>query len=127
MDRPCALPDAKLVVRHDQFQRMLARYRLPEGELPRVPYSLYQVRHRWINPGLAAMMCGLPNNIFYDAIHLGELGCVWGPTTKHPRSYIRVAWVLEKICEWRLRCNFKAWERKCGYLRSRYSWPEPRS
>lgn len=127
MNVHCTLPDAKLVVAHDRYQRMLQRCRLAENEALRIPFTLYQHRSRWISPWLAAdLLLGLPNDILVLAINEGDLQVTHGGSKKRPRLYCRVGDILEFVSERKLRCNFRGWTRDHSYLRNRYKWPVPK-
>lgn len=127
MNATCSLPDAKLVVAHDRYQRMLQRHKLQDDEQLRIPYSLYQCRSRWISPWLAAdLLLGLPNDLLVLAINEGDLQVTHGGSKKRPRMFCRVEQILQFVSERRLRCNFKGWTRQGSYLRCHYSWPRPK-
>jgi hypothetical protein len=123
----CALPDAKLVVAWDQWQRMLKRFTLAEGERLRIPFSLWQYRDLWISPSLASdHMLGLPCNFLNLGILVAEITPTWGTQRKVPRAYVKVGYLLEWVSSHRIRCDFSRWNRTNSYLRRSYKWPEPK-
>lgn len=122
----CTLPDAKLVVAWDQWKRIVERNTLPEGEVLRIPFSLWLHRHNWISPGIASdHMFGLPSNFLSLGILAGDITPVWGHQRKVPRAYLKVGDLIAWMCEHRIACNWKRWNKTNSYLRARYGWPEP--
>lgn len=127
MNQHCTLPDAKLVVAWDQWERMLRRYALPEGVRLRIPFSLWQHRDRWISPSLASdHVFGLPCNFLGLGVIVGEVEVTWGTQTKVPRAYIKVSYLIDWMCKHNVRCDFRRWSKTNSYVRTKFKWPEPK-